>query len=250
MKAALRIGAVATGAALALGAVGSAYAATPGSSSTASAASTKAAAKGKADSAHATGLAAVQKLATARIQGRLSTLHALSLAVGDSKYLTSGEQGTLSKQISSDVSGLTALDSKVAAATTVQDVRADEVAMVDDFRVYLLMAPQVRLTEGLAAESDAAATLQKAYVALSDLLAKQSGGGTATQKSELADLQSQITAAQAAIGDEVASVLAIQPGPNASAIQSALAPAKSAVKTARADLVKARGDAQALRGSL
>ena len=249
MKAALRIGAVATGAALALGAVGSAYAATPGSSSTASAKATKAAAKGKADSAHATGLAAVQKLATARIEGRLSTLHALSLAVGDSKYLTSGEQGTLSKQISSDVSGLTALDSKVAAATTVQDVRADEVAMVDDFRVYLLMAPQVRLTEGLAAESDAAATLQKAYVALSDLLAKQSGG-TATQKSELADLQSQITAAQAAIGDEVASVLAIQPGPNASAIQSALAPAKSAVKTARDDLVKARGDAQALRGSL
>ena len=249
MKAALRIGAVATGAALALGAVGSAYAATPGPSSTASAASTKAAAKGKADSAHATGLAAVQKLATARIEGRLSTLHALSLAVGDSKYLTSGEQGTLSKQISSDVSGLTALDSKVAAATTVQDVRADEVAMVDDFRVYLLMAPQVRLTEGLAAESDAAATLQKAYVALSDLLAKQSSG-TATQKSELADLQSQITAAQAAIGDEVASVLAIQPGPNASAIQSALAPAKSAVKTARADLVKARDNAQALRGSL
>lgn len=249
MKAALRIGAVATGAALALGAVGSAYAATPGSSSTASAKATASGTKGKAASAHATGLAAVQKLATARIEGRLSTLHALSLAVGDSKYLTSGEQGTLSKQISSDVSGLTALDSKVAAATTVQDVRADEVAMVDDFRVYLLMAPQVRLTEGLAAESDAAATLQKAYVALSDLLAKQSGG-TATQKSELADLQSQITAAQAAIGDEVASVLAIQPGPNASAIQSALAPAKSAVKTARADLVKARGDAQALRGSL
>ena len=249
MKAALRIGAVATGAALALGAVGSAYAATPGSSSTASAKATASGTKGKAATAHATGLAAVQKLATARIEGRLSTLHALSLAVGDSKYLTSGEQGTLSKQISSDVSGLTALDSKVAAATTVQDVRADEVAMVDDFRVYLLMAPQVRLTEGLAAESDAAATLQKAYVALSDLLAKQSGG-TATQKSELADLQSQITAAQAAIGDEVASVLAIQPGPNASAIQSALAPAKSAVKTARADLVKARGDAQALRGSL
>ena len=130
MKAALRIGAVATGAALALGAVGSAYAATPGPNSTASAASTQAAAKGKAAAARATGLAAVQKLATARIEGRLSTLHALSLAVGDSKYLTSGEQGTLGKQISSDISGLTALDSKVAGATTVQGVRADEVAMV------------------------------------------------------------------------------------------------------------------------
>jgi hypothetical protein len=229
MKAALRIGAVATGAALALGSAGSAYAATP-------------ATKDKA--------AAVQKLATARIQGRLNTLHALSLAVENSKYLTSSEQATLGKQISSDVSGLTRLDSSVADATTAQSVRTDETAMVDDFRVYLLMAPQARLTEALAAESDAAATLQKAYVALSDLLAKQSDGGTTEQKSELAGLQSEITAAQAAIGNEVASVLAIQPGPNASAIHSALVPAASGVKTARADLVTARGDAKALRASL
>ena len=249
MKAALRIGAVATGAALALGAVGSAYAATPGANSTASATS---AGKGKPGSAHVgpTGLAAAQKLATARIKGRLDTLHALSLAVEGSKFLTSGEKGTLGKQISSDVSGLTALDSKVAAAKTVQDVRADEVAMVDDFRVYLLMVPQVRLTEALAAESDAAVTLQKAYLALSNLLTKQSSIGTAEQKSDLAGLQSEVIAAQAAIGNEVATVLAIQPGPNASAIHSALAPAASAVKTAQADLLKARDDAEALRGAL
>ena len=247
MKAALRIGAVATGAALALGAVGTAYAASPGPNSTASAGS---GAKSKSGSAHAVGLAAQQKLATSRIEGRLNTLHALSLAVGDSKYLTSGEQGTLSKQISSDASGLTALKAKVADATTVQEVRADEVAMVDDFRVYLLMVPQVRLTEALAAETDAASTLQKAYVALSDLLGKQTAGGGSAQKSELAGLRSQVIAAQAAIGDEIAVVLAIQPGPNAGAIHSALAPAASAVKTAHADLLTARGDAQALRASL
>jgi hypothetical protein len=244
MKAALLIGTVTAGAALILGAAGSAYAATPGATSTASAP-----AKGKTSSAQ-TRLAAEKQLATARIQGRLAILRALSLAVEDSKYLTSAEQGTLGKQSGSDTSGLTTLRTNVADATTIQAVRADEVAMVDDYRVYLLMAPQVRLTEALAAESDAATTLQKAYVALSDLLAKQSGGGTAEQKSQLADLQSQITAAQAAIGDEVAAVLAIQPGPNATAIEYALAPAASAVKTARADLVKARDDAKALRDSL
>ena len=244
MKAALRIGAVTAGAALVLGAAGSAYAASPGTTS-----STSAAAKGKTAAAQ-TKLAAEKQLAAARIQGRLATLHALSPAVQDSKYLTSSEQGTLGGQISSDTSGLTALGTKAAGETTIAAVRADQVAMVDDYRVYLLMAPQVRLTEALAAESDAAGTLQKAYVALSDLLAKQSGGGTAGQKSELADLQSEITAAQAAIGNEVASVLAIRPGPNASAIESALAPGKSAVKTAHADLLKARGEAETLRDSL
>ena len=97
---------------------------------------------------------------------------------------------------------------------------------------------------------DAAGTLQKAYVALSDLLAKQSGSGTAAQKSELADLRSQITAAQAAIGNEAAAALAVRPGPNAKSIEAALAPTRSAVKTAHDDLVKARDAAEALRDSL
>jgi hypothetical protein len=250
MKTALRLGAVATGAALALGSVTSAYAATPGPTTSTSATATAPAAKAKTAAARAAALAAAQKLATARIEGRLGTLHALSLAVQNSKYLTSDEQSTLGKQITSDVSGLTALDTKVAAETTVQAVRTDENSMIDDYRVYLLMAPQTRLTEALAAESDAGTTLQKAYVALSDLLAKQSGGGTSTQRSELAGLQSEITAAQAAIGNEVAAELAIQPGPDASAITSALTPAESAVKTARADLLTARSDAKALRASL
>jgi len=246
MKAALRLGATAAAAALALGAAGSAYAATPGATATTTASATS---TGKTTAAQAR-LTAAKDLATSRIQGRLATLRALALAVQDSKYLTSAEQSTLSTQISSDLSGLTALQTKASAETTVAAVHTDETAMVDDYRVYLLMAPQVRLTEALAAETDAASTLQKAYVALSDLLAKQSGGGTSEQKSELADLQSQIIAAQAAIGNEVAAVLAIQPGPDANSIETALAPARSAVKTAHADLLKARDDAKALRSSL
>lgn len=243
-KSALRIGAVATSAALALGASGAAYAATPGATPT-----TTASTSGRGAAAQAR-LQAAQALANARLQGRLETLQALSTAVLDSKYLTSSEKGTLSGRISADISALTALRTKVASETTAAAVRTDEQAMVDDYRVYMVMAPQVRLTEALAAETDAASTLQKAYTALSDLLAKQSGGGTAQQRSQLADLQSQITAAQTAIGNEMAVELAVQPGPDASAIQSALAPVRSAAKTAHGDLLKARNDAKSLRASL
>lgn len=239
MKAALRIGAVAAGAALALGVAGAATAATPTPGATPT-----------AKTASGDRLAAVKAAANARIRGRLATLHALELAVQDSKFLTSAEQGALNKQINSDLSGLTALSTKVAGETTAAAVRTDEVAMVDDYRVYLLMAPQTRLTEALAAESDAATTLQKAEDALQQLLAKQSGGGTAEEKSQLADLQSAITAAQSAIGNEVASELAIQPSPDETAIKNALAPAKSAAKTAHQDLLKARDDAKDLRSAL
>jgi hypothetical protein len=231
---------VTAGAALALGAGGAAYASS--ASSTSTSATSNAAGSGR--------LETVKTLANARIQGRLSTLHALSLAVSDSKYLTSDEKSSLGNQINSDLSGLTALATTMQAETTAAAVRADEVAMVDDYRVYLLMAPQTRLTEALAAESDAAATLQKAYTALSGLTAKQTGGATATQQAELADLQAQVNAANAAIANQVTTELAIQPGPNETAIHDALEPVKANVKTARQDLLKARADAKELRASL
>jgi hypothetical protein len=242
MKSALRIGAITTGAALLLGSGGAAYA---------SAASTPNSTSSSAPSSGGSArLSAVKSIANARIQGRLATLHALSLAVSDSKYLTSDEKSALDKQINADLSGLTALSSKMSAETTAAAVRADEVAMVDDYRVYLLMAPQTRLTDALAAESDASATLQKVYAALSDLANKQSGGPTASQKAELADLQSEVSAAQAAIANQVSTELAIQPGPDETAIHNALEPVKDAVKTAHQDLLKARSDAKELRASL
>lgn len=245
MKAARTIAAVAAGAALTLGATGTAFASTSNATTAPSAASSTAAKAGSTAR-----LDVVKALAAARIQGRIATLHALSLAVQDSRYLTSAERGALDNQINSDLSGLTALATKMANESTVAAVRSDEGAMVDDYRVYMLMAPQARLVDGLAAETAAASTLEKAYTALQQLLAQQSGGGTSEQKSELADLQSQVMAAQAAIGNEVATVLAIQPGPDASSIESALAPVKSAAKTARTDLLQARKDAKDLRASL
>jgi hypothetical protein len=254
MKTTRAIVAVATGAALALAAAGTSYADAAGSTPTSAATSSTTNNSGNSGTpgkaAGAARLQAVKALAGARVQGRISTLHALSLAVQDSKYLTSNERATLDNQIDSDLSGLTALATKISSEPTAAAVRGDESAMVDDYRVYMLMAPQTRLVDGLAAETDAATTLQKAYTALRELLAGQSGGGTSQQKTELADLQSQITAGQAAIGNEIATVLAVQPGPDASSIESALAPVKSAAKTARKDLVQARQDAKDLRDSL
>jgi len=247
MKSALRIGAITTGTALMLGSGAAAYA-----SSTTTASSTTALSSGSTatNSAGSARLEAVKTAANARIQGRLATLHALSLAVSDSKYLTSDEKSALDKQIDADESGLTDLASKMAAETTAAAVRADEVTMVDNYRVYLLMAPQTRLTEALAAETDAATTLQKVYTALSDLADKQPGGATETQKTELADLQTQVSAAQAAIANQISTELAVEPGPDETAIHNALEPVKDAVKTAHQDLLKARTDAKELRASL
>ncbi len=196
------------------------------------------------------GLTAAKALATARIDGRLETLHALQLVVNNAEHLTSGDRSALSSLISADLSGLTSLRGKVAGESTVSAVRADETAMVDQYRVYLLVAPKVHLTDAFDIEAAAGSTLQKVHDKLAARLAKEPGGGTATEKSQLADLQTQLQNAQQAESGKVATLLAIQPGADADAIRNALSPLVSAAKSARADLKKARDDAKALRGEL
>ncbi|HEY3872450.1 MAG TPA: hypothetical protein VGM10_29100 [Actinocrinis sp.] len=241
MKALVRISAMAAGAALALVAALPAQADSSSASPSPSAASGKGAAK---DS-----LSAAQALVTSRIDGRLSTLQALTTSINSSKYLASADKTTLANQIGSDTSGLTALKSKVASETTVAAVRTDAVAMVDDYRVYLLMAPQVRLSDALDAEAAAATTLQNAYTKLSTLLS-QNGGITSAEQSELSDMQAQINAAKSADNGQIATLLGLKPGPDASSLTGSVKAVSAAAKSARGDLVKARADAKQLRSAV
>ena len=97
--------------------------------------------------------------------------------------------------LSSDVSGLTALKTKVAGETTEAAVRADGKSMVDDYRVYILVAPKVHLTHALDVEGAALARLVKVHDALADRLAKDPAADTAANKALLADMTAQIQAA-------------------------------------------------------
>lgn len=201
-------------------------------------------------SASGAGLDAVKALATSRIDGRLQTLHALQLAVTNAAHLTTGDRSTLSNLITSDISGLTSLRGKVSGESTVAAVRADETVMVDQYRVYMLVAPKVHLTDAFDIEAAAETALQKVHDRLAARLAKQPGGGTAAEKSQLADLQTQLQNAQQAESGKVAILLAVQPGADANAIHEALSPLVSAAKSARTELRQARDDAKDLRGEL
>jgi hypothetical protein len=197
----------------------------------------------------AAALSAAQTLATARINGRLGTLHALQQAVSDAAHLSSSDRSTLSGLLSGDISGLTTLRGKVAAETTVAAVHADQNAMVDDYRVYMLVSPKVRLADAFDTETAAEAALQDAYAKLNAKVAA-AGGGTAQQKAELADMNAKIQAATQATAGQVATLLGIQPGPDASAIRGSLSPLVSDARAARKALKQARDDAEQLRAGL
>jgi hypothetical protein len=124
--------------------------------------------------------------------------------------------------------------------------------MVNDYRIYILVAPKVRLTIALDVEGAAVQRLHQTADTLAAAIAKakQAGKDTTKAEADLADLRGQTDAAGTAIAGKADTLLAIKPGPDAQAIHNQVSPAREAVKTARGDLCKAVADAKAVRTDL
>ena len=184
------------------------------------------------------------------VSDRLTTLTELQSRLTGYQDVPDGTRSTLASLLSSDISGLTALKTKVAGETTVAAVRADGKAMVDDYRVYLLVAPKVHLTHALAAEGDAIVKLTKVHDELADRLAKNPKADTPANKDLLADLTVQLKAAGAAVDGKDQALLGLKPGPDGKALSDAVKAVGGSAKTAREDLRKAVADAKKVRDAL
>jgi len=197
-------------------------------------------------------LDAAKQVVTARIDGRLATLRALSTAVDSAAHLIPAHKSTLDTLIQQDQSGLSALKTKVSGESTLAGVRADDQSMVDDYRVYLLVAPKVRLTISADLETSAVGQLDTAAGTLAAAIASAKAAGKDTTKAEadLADMKAQTAAASSAVAGKADTVLAIAPGPDAQAIESQVKVVRDAVHSARTDLRKAVADGKAVKVDL
>jgi hypothetical protein len=195
----------------------------------------------------ATGLQNAKDTVTAGIVGRLSTITDLQNRLASFKDVSAADKATLSGLLSTDATALTALKATVAGETTVAAVKADGKKMVDDYRVYLLVAPKVHLVNALSVEADAVARLHKVHDALADRLAKDATADTQANKDLLSDMNAQIAAADQLIDGKIATVLAIQPGPDGKSITAQVKAVSAAAHGAREDFRKAVQDAKKVR---
>lgn len=184
------------------------------------------------------------------ITDRLNTLTELQSRLAGYQDVPDAARSVLTPLLTSDISGLTALKTKVAGETTVEAVRADGKSMVDDYRVYLLVAPKVHLTHALAAESDAVTRLTKVHDELAERLAKDPKADTQANKDLLADITVQLKAADAAVDGKDQALLALKPGPDGKALSDAVKAVSGSAKAAREDLKKAVADAKKVRDAL
>ena len=126
---------------------------------------------------------------------------------------------------------MSSLRTKVAGETTAAGIKADATSMVDDYRIFILVGPKVRLTIAGDAEQAAITKLRGVHDKLADLVAKAKAAGKDTTAAEqnLADMAAAITKAQNLLNGQVAAVLAIQPGPDGAAIRAKVAAVRQAV---------------------
>ena len=189
---------------------------------------------------------------TRRIDLRLAALKKFDAALNAAKHITDGHKSTLHTLITEETSGLTALKTKVAGETTREALRADATSMINDYRVFILVGPKVRLTAVADAEAAAIARLKEAHDKLADLVgkAKAAGKDTAAAEQDLADMQAAIDKASAGIDGDVATLLAIEPGPDGTAIRAKVGECRASLKAARADLKTAVAEAKSVRAFL
>jgi len=158
-------------------------------------------------------LDAAKLAVTRRIDLRLATLKRLAATLGDAKQVNAAHRGTLNGLVGDQTAGLTALRAKVGAEATTAAVKSDAQDMVDDYRVFILTGPKVRLTAAIDTEE---AVLDRLHDRGVD--------------------DAKLQAIRAGLAGKVDTLLAIAPGPDGDAIRAQVKTVREAARTARAQL--------------
>lgn len=186
------------------------------------------------------------------LEDRVQTLAQLTTSVENDKTLSSQDRTALSGLLTNETNGINQLLAQVQAATpqstTIAQMRADAKEMVDNYRVYLVMARQVHLTEAADAETAVETRIENNEARIQTAIQKAGSPADAVQAYN--DLVQQIAHATQATGAaNIPAVLAVTPQ-GYPGDQGPLTAARTALGQARTDLQAARGDLVTIRNVL
>jgi hypothetical protein len=158
-------------------------------------------------------LAALQAVVEAQLTGRVTQLTGLTAAVSGSGTLSTGDKATLSTDLANEQSGIAALQSKGQGEATCALVNQDARAMVLDYRVYVVMTPQVHLT--ISADTETALVAQVTAIEpplqAAIAAAQAQGKDVSAAQAAFTDLQAQVATASKDSAGISATVLAFTP---------------------------------------
>lgn len=192
-------------------------------------------------------VAKLRALGDCEIQRRFVTLDRLQGAVIAAPFLTSSDRQALLQHIQGTRAGLTSLKAEIDADTTVDELKVDISRIATEYRVYLLLAPQVNLVRGADAISAAAARMDQEALRLQQLIdfAGSQGKDVTAAQAALDAMEHDLANAKAQVTGLSAKLLALTPATwNDGSAKPVLDGARAAERAAHAELLSARKDAR------
>jgi len=185
------------------------------------------------------------------IDRRLARLNTLSTKIAAATKLSATNKAALTTQVTTEISGLTALRTTLNAETTLAAAKTDAQSIISGYRVYALIVPKVYLVkvadDQQANEAKVAALIPRLQTALTN--AKNAGKDTVTLQIQLDDASSKQQAAQAISSTIESKVINLQPT-DYNSDHTLLSGDRDQLVTARTDLKTAVDDMAAVRDGL
>lgn len=182
---------------------------------------------------------------------RLTSLHNAMAKITTAKGVTNADRATILMTINTDISGITALASKISTDMTPVLAARDYRSITTQFRVYEVTLPQARLA--VAADTLVTVTLPKLTAtekhSAALLSGKRSAVSTAALQADLADITARVSSAMNQVSATATTALAVTPA-EYNAHHSVLEAVTSSMVAARTDVKHARADVAALRAAL
>lgn len=190
-----------------------------------------------------------QAVGQCEIDRRLATIAVLGSVVDAAGALTDDHAAALDRILADSAAGLRALRAEIEADTALAELREDLRRIVEDFRIYVLVARQVHL---VVAADTVEATVDRFGETVDTLeaaidAAEAAGTDVTEARRLLAALVEDVRAADAAVDDVARTVLPLTPADwNDETAQPLLRAARQAVADARDHLRQALVGARAI----
>jgi hypothetical protein len=183
---------------------------------------------------------------TAEIDRRLTTLSTLDTKINSSTKISSADKTSLTSEVNNEVSGLTALKTNLAATTTVALARSYAQSIINDYRVYALVVPQVNILK----TADDQQLVEAKLNTLETSLATRINSSTNTSLvAELTAMTTQTKSAESLSSSVESSVLSLTPS-NYDSNHSLLVQYINSLKTASSDNQAAIASGKSIVSSL
>jgi hypothetical protein len=195
----------------------------------------------------------LQAFGNCEINRRFDTLTKLTAKITASKVMTSSDKATLNGEISTTHAGLSELKTIIDNETSIPALRLDITKIATQFRVYLLVVPQVHLTnaaDGVLATQAKFATINT-NLSARIAAAKAAGKDTTAAQADLDAMNAADAAAIALASPIPGEILPLTPAQyNSGTAGPVLTAARANLVKAAADVKAAVADAKACRAAL